>query len=110
MIIMDIPMPGRCMDCPCSRWITSGEYEGLLMCNAMEFKTLTAAGESFHEDIRKYFIVEEDHQPSNCPIKSELILTKDETKPGEPVDYLDMMKKQKRQKNVAGKNKIQLSW
>ena len=38
MIKIDIPMPEKCMDCPCSYWIRSGEYEDMLLCNALEFK------------------------------------------------------------------------
>ena len=35
MVTIDMPMPERCADCPCSYWIQSGEYEGLMMCNAL---------------------------------------------------------------------------
>ena len=65
MIMMDIPEPRKCEECPCSYWITSGEYEGLMMCNAMEFK---ANQSGFHEELKRYFIVQEDHRPDNCPI------------------------------------------
>lgn len=65
MIVMDIPEPRKCEDCPCSYWIKSGDYEGLMMCNAMEFK---ATQTGFHEEMRKYFIVQEDSRPDNCPI------------------------------------------
>ena len=70
MIVMDIQEPTKCEECPCSYWITSGEYEGQLMCNAMEFKHQTEFKETdgFHEYMRKYFIVQEDHRPENCPI------------------------------------------
>ena len=68
MIMMDIPEPRKCEECPCSYWITSGEYEGLMMCNAMEFKEFSAHGAELHEEIRKHFIVQEDHRPDNCPI------------------------------------------
>lgn len=65
MLMIDIPEPKTCEECPCSYWIRSGEYEGLMMCNAMEFK---ACG-TFHEELTQYFIVKEDHRPENCPIK-----------------------------------------
>ena len=65
MIMIDIPEPKRCEECPCSYFIRSGEYEGMMMCNAMEFKD-THLG--FHEELSKYFIVEENHRPENCPI------------------------------------------
>ena len=38
MIVVDMPMPKNCEDCPMSYWIWSGEYEGLMMCNALEFR------------------------------------------------------------------------
>ena len=38
MIIIDIPIPRNCEECPCSYWIRSGENEGKMMCNAIEFK------------------------------------------------------------------------
>lgn len=88
MIIIDIPMPKRCADCPCSYYIQTGIYEGMMMCNAMEFKQST----EFGTVLRENFIVEEDHQPSNCPIKSELILGKDERIPGKPVNYRKLLK------------------
>ena len=70
MIMIDIPEPKKCDDCPCSYWITSGEYEGLMMCNAMEFKTNQ---DGFREEISRYFIVApEDHRPDGCPIKLTL--------------------------------------
>ena len=65
MIMIDIPEPKKCEECPCSYWITSGEFEGAMMCNAMEFK---AQHTGFSEEMRKYFIVQEDHRPDNCPI------------------------------------------
>ena len=68
MIMIDIPEPKKCEECPCSYWVTSGDYEGLMMCNAMEFKEFSKQGLEFHEELRKYFIVQEDHRPENCPI------------------------------------------
>ena len=67
MILMDIPEPRTCDDCPCSYWIQTGEYEGQMMCNAMEFK---ANHSEFRESISRYFIVApEAHRPEGCPIK-----------------------------------------
>ena len=65
MILMDIPEPKKCDDCPCSYVIMTGEYEGLMMCNAMEFKR-TQAG--FREELARYFVTPEDHRPDGCPI------------------------------------------
>ena len=65
MVMIDMPMPERCMDCPCSYWIQSGEYEGLMMCNAMEFK---AHRSELREISTEYFVVQEDHRPETCPM------------------------------------------
>ena len=70
MILIDMPMPERCGDCPCSYYIQTGEYEGLMMCNAMEFKQNSTG---FREELSKYFVVAEDHQPDGCPIRMEVI-------------------------------------
>jgi hypothetical protein len=64
--MIDIPEPASCEDCPCSYYIMTGEYEGMMMCNAMEFK---AKSQGFHEELSRYFVVEEDHRPSGCPIR-----------------------------------------
>ena len=42
MILVDIPMPENCLNCPCSYWIITGEYQGNWMCNAREFKATRA--------------------------------------------------------------------
>ena len=66
MIVIDMPMPQNCLDCPCSYTIRTGEYEGFMMCNALEFKD-TSTG--FREELSKYFVVEQArHRPENCPI------------------------------------------
>ena len=52
MLMIDIPEPKTCEECPCSYWIRSGEYEGLLMCNALEFKERG----SFHDELQKFFL------------------------------------------------------
>ena len=65
MIVMDIPMPDKCDDCPCSYFIQTGLYEGMMMCNAMEFKR-TQAG--FREELTRYFVMPDDHRPDGCPI------------------------------------------
>ena len=65
MIVMDIPMPQNCLDCPCSYYVQTGEYEGAMICNAMEFKQNSTG---FREEISKFFVVAENHRPENCPI------------------------------------------
>ena len=37
MIGLDMKMPPNCRECPCSYYIRSGELEGQLMCEAMEW-------------------------------------------------------------------------
>ena len=69
MIMMDIPEPKTCEDCPCSYMILTGEYEGLMMCNAMEFKAHSAR---FHEEVSRYFVTADDHRPEWCPIRMEV--------------------------------------
>ena len=70
MVIVDMPMPANCEDCPCSYYVQTGEYEGAMICNAMEFK---ANSLGFREDLSKYFVVADDHRPSGCPIKMQVI-------------------------------------
>ena len=65
MIILDVPMPECCEECPCSYYVLTGEYEGKMICNAMEFKD-TSAG--LREELARYFVMADDHQPDNCPI------------------------------------------
>ena len=69
MILIDMPMPEKCRECPCAYWIMSGEYEGLLMCNALEWR------DGSRQDVRKAFLVEEwaNKRPEKCPIKMEVI-------------------------------------
>lgn len=65
MIVLDVPTPRRCMDCPCSHWILWGDYEGELMCNAKESKLalngLDRTGECLVDS-------ESGKRPSDCPI------------------------------------------
>ena len=66
MIMMDIPEPKKCEECPCIYQIRTGEYEGQTMCNAMEFK---ASQGGFREEVSRYFVAPEDHRPDGCPIR-----------------------------------------
>ncbi len=65
MIMMDIPEPRTCEDCPCSHFVREGDYEGIMMCAAMEFK---ANQLGFREPVIAYAVDPDDHQPSGCPI------------------------------------------
>lgn len=59
MILMDIPMPESCEDCPCSYWIRSGEQEGRLMCSAIEFR-------------EQEIVLVDEGKPARCPIRGEI--------------------------------------
>ena len=65
MIMIDMPMPANCETCPCSYYVMTGEFEGQMICNAMEFKSNSAG---FRGEISKFFVVAENHRPVNCPI------------------------------------------
>ena len=69
MIVVDMPMPKNCEDCPMSYWIWSGGYEGLMMCNALEFRERMKLRE-LAEDITKNYLVDSssDKRPEGCPI------------------------------------------
>jgi hypothetical protein len=68
MIKIDIPMPEKCMDCPCSYWIRSGEYEDMLLCNALEFKK-----KANHIQMRECLVDEySTRRPKRCPILGEV--------------------------------------
>lgn len=69
MIRVDINPPENCVDCPMSYWISSGAFEGMLMCCAMEYKDHNEAPEE------KYIIDEyAETRPDNCPIVNDLII------------------------------------
>lgn len=63
MIVIDMPMPQRCAQCPCIYLIMTGSRAGRTMCCAME-----ARGD-------RYVLVDEYEakRPENCPIKMEII-------------------------------------
>lgn len=63
MIRIDIPMPGRCEECPCSYFIRTGPHEGEMMCEAMEVNGYTA-----EDSILEYWAA---GRPENCPIQKE---------------------------------------
>ena len=63
MILIDMPMPGSCIDCPCSHTVMSGEHDGELMCCAMEARGDDLVIVEGYENIR----------PNRCPIKLEII-------------------------------------
>lgn len=72
MLLVDVPMPPRCLVCPCSYVIQTGDQEGKLMCNALEWKDVVRAAEmplSFREE----WLLEwgENSRPEKCPIVGE---------------------------------------
>lgn len=62
MIVIDVPMPGRCATCPCAER-NAGKQQDRMKCRAME-----AAG-------RKYVLVNEfaRQRPEDCPIRLEVL-------------------------------------
>ena len=65
MIMIDMPMPANCETCPCSYYVMTGEFEGQMICNAMEFKQNSTG---FREELSNYFVVAADHRPESCPM------------------------------------------
>ena len=74
MITIDIPMPENCADCPMSYWIQSGNYEGLMMCQAMEARERALVLREPVEDITTRYLVDEyaEERPAGCPIAAEV--------------------------------------
>ena len=70
MVVVNMPLPKRCFDCPLSHWVESGDYEGMLMCNAMEanleLNGLDRTGEC---------LVDEDaaKRPDDCPMMNQIV-------------------------------------
>lgn len=65
MIGINIQMPESCASCPCSYWVQNGEYEGMLMCQAMESMLPETDGDQTGK-----CIVDEwaEKRPENCPM------------------------------------------
>lgn len=63
MILIDIEMPKRCVDCPCAYWIQTGEYQGMLMCNVLEYKAGDKAA-----DKGRFIVNEYEDRPVRCPM------------------------------------------
>jgi len=65
MIAIKIPLPDSCKNCPCSYWVTSGDYEGMLMCQAMEMNL----PENGIDRTGKCIVNEwAEKRPEDCPI------------------------------------------
>lgn len=66
MILIDMPMPDRCLNCPLLYWIRTGEHAGLAMCNAIE-----ARDGGFVPD---RCLIDElcRRRPEKCPIMKEI--------------------------------------
>lgn len=62
-MIVDIPTPQRCYDCPFVYFILTGKYEGQAMCQALEAKGVGLPGCLIdeHASVR----------PDGCPIRSD---------------------------------------
>lgn len=68
MIIVDMNLPARCVDCPMSHWIQSGTFEGMLMCSALEYKDQSGAPASEYIQNEN-----ENTRPGNCPIVNDML-------------------------------------
>lgn len=70
MVVIDMPLPDRCYDCPLSYWVQSGDYEGMMMCNAME-ANLEANG----LDRTGECLVDENatKRPHGCPMMAAIL-------------------------------------
>ena len=63
MIGLDMTMPANCRNCPCSYYIRTGDLEGRLMCEAMEYIDMNRGA--------KGCLVDENmnSRPGSCPLK-----------------------------------------
>lgn len=79
MVVVDMEIPRQCTDCPCSHWIQSGEFAGMLMCNVIEQGLIIKKKEG---DATAKSLVDEysSKRPESCPIICEIkdVLTKGE--------------------------------
>lgn len=59
MIMIDVPMPERCADCPCAQWVRRQDEQARIQCNAMKAKG------------NKYTLVDgyAEVRPEDCPIR-----------------------------------------
>ena len=70
MVLIDMPTPLYCEECPCSYWIQSGGHEGELMCEAIESKLSYSGAE---EILEKSLVDPMDrYRPAKCPIVCEI--------------------------------------
>ena len=63
MIVIDVPLPVRCAECPCACQIKTLRGDIRVQCNAMKVAE------------RKYVLVDEyaETRPEDCPIKLEIV-------------------------------------
>ena len=72
MLLIDMPMPDNCGNCPCSYMILTGEHSGELMCCAMEWKFVCKMGDSVTEFQQEWVVSCNGKRPARCPIKGEI--------------------------------------
>lgn len=63
MIGIDIPLPAYCTECPCSYYVRTGEHEGKLMCQALEFRDRCTDTERYLVDEKAW------NRPKECPMR-----------------------------------------
>lgn len=61
MIGIEMEMPDRCENCPCSYYIRSGAYKDRLICEVLE---KTAPG----KPAEWYLVKENQERPKKCPM------------------------------------------
>ena len=63
MIELDMKMPANCRECPCSYYIRTGDLEGRMMCEAMEYIDFERGAKGCLVDDNR------NDRPANCPMK-----------------------------------------
>lgn len=62
MIAIDMEMPDKCENCPCSYYIRTGAYRDRLMCEVLEKTEPGAPAE-------RYLVHEGRMRPGKCPMR-----------------------------------------
>lgn len=71
MVLIDMPMPSCCEYCPCSYSIQGGEYEGELMCEAIESSYVSGTTEEI--TAKSLVDILSRSRPKQCPIVCEIV-------------------------------------
>lgn len=71
MVLIDMPMPSCCEYCPCSYSVREGEYEGELMCEAIESSYVSGTTEEI--TAKSLVDILSRSRPKQCPIVCEIV-------------------------------------